>query len=90
MLLNLGINFVRYFMSEPGHKWSLWTGSKQLNTLRAKADAFLLWLGEAHDKYLSAEDPTITLKVCVCMVLVGSATASQQQQATAICLQAVA
>lgn len=63
LLLDLGINFVRYFVSEPWHKRCLWTGSKQLNDLRAAVDSFLLYLGSAHDKYLSAEDPTITLKV---------------------------
>ena len=63
LLLDLGVNFIRYFVSEPWHKSCLWSGSKQLNGIRQAVSSFLMNLGSAHDKYLSAEDPAITLKV---------------------------
>ncbi len=59
----MGANFLRYFLSEPWHAKCLWGGAAQMKHVLTRVNSMILHLAAAHDRYLSAADPFITLKV---------------------------
>jgi hypothetical protein len=63
LLADLFANFFRYFVSKPWHDKCLWGGAAQMKHVLTRVNAGMLHLAAAHDKYLSAEKPMITLKV---------------------------
>lgn len=63
LLADLCANFFRYFVSKPWHDKCLWGGAAQMKHALTRVNAGILHLAAAHDKYLSAENPSITLKV---------------------------
>jgi hypothetical protein len=63
LLADLFANFFRYFVSKPWHDKCLWGGAAQMKHVLTRVNAGILHLAAAHDKYLSAENPSITLKV---------------------------
>eukprot|EP00879_Flechtneria_rotunda_P007148 GHRR01007501.1.p1 GENE.GHRR01007501.1~~GHRR01007501.1.p1 ORF type:complete len:308 (+),score=98.45 GHRR01007501.1:213-1136(+) len=65
LLLDVGANFFRYFVSKPWHDKCLWGGAAQMKNVLTRVNSLLLHLAAAHDRYLSAVDPVLTLKVAV-------------------------
>eukprot|EP00775_Hariotina_reticulata_P010174 gene10174-10334_t len=63
LLLDLGLNFFRYFVSKPWHDKCLWGGAAQMKQFLTKVNSVFLHLAAAHDQYLSAVDPFVTLRV---------------------------
>jgi hypothetical protein len=63
LLADLFANFFRYFVSKTWHDKCLWGGAAQMKHVLTRVNAGMLHLAAAHDKYLSAEKPMITLKV---------------------------
>ncbi|KAF6255089.1 Reticulon-domain-containing protein [Scenedesmus sp. NREL 46B-D3] len=63
LMADLFANFFRYFVSKPWHDKCLWGGAAQMKHVLTRVNAGILHLAAAHDKYLSAENPMITLKV---------------------------
>ena len=63
LLLDLGVNFFRSVLSSKWQENSAWLDSQMLRSLHNTAAQAINQLAVFHDKYLSAKDPFLTLKV---------------------------
>lgn len=63
LLLDLAINFFRSVLSSKWQENSAWLNSQTLKSLHNTASQAINHLAVFHDKYLSAKDPFLTLKV---------------------------
>ena len=63
LLLELGLNFLRSMVSTSWRDLGLWDHSESAAAAAQLASAAVHRLAAAHDEYLTAQDPRLTLKV---------------------------
>jgi hypothetical protein len=64
-MLDLAINFVRFFTPFSDRARLRWQGSSALGELASAASSLVRSLGAGHDRWLSASDPGATLRAAV-------------------------
>lgn len=68
LLFSIGINFVRSVVSVKWQTRCAWENSPTVKSYAAQAESFVMGFASVHDKYLSARDPALTLKVSLSAV----------------------
>ena len=76
LLLDLAVNFFRSVLSSKWQENSAWLNSQMLRSLHNTVDQAITHLAVFHDKYLSARDPFLTLKVKLIDVVVSASITS--------------
>ena len=66
-MLDLAVNFARFFTPFSDRARLRWAGSAALDELSAAAAGLVRSLGAAHDRWLSASDPSATLRAAVAL-----------------------
>ena len=63
ILFSISVNFIRSVVSVQWQTRCAWVNSPSVKSIALQAEGFVMQIAALHDRYLSARDPILTLKV---------------------------